>query len=175
MSGTLGRPDWASVLTDLDRRLGILERRLQPRVPTTVPDPVRRFGTVGINMAVFSVYETIELVPGVMACIAAGPTEPYPGQVRPHIEAPLYTSGSLTFQAWLTVWTPDVSQRIRARYDDVSLTSGQIWEPSAETVTTDQNVGSDFSIDSHSWVTMSTSDTVAAHLYVHFTAVPDPV
>lgn len=35
MSGTFGRPDWADAIADLTRRIGILERRLQPKTPTS--------------------------------------------------------------------------------------------------------------------------------------------
>lgn len=35
MSGTIARPDWSMAIADLTRRVQQLERRLQPRIPTT--------------------------------------------------------------------------------------------------------------------------------------------
>ena len=121
MSGTISRPDWASAISDLTRRIGVLERR----VPTGPP-------------AVDSSQEIIFSYTGTVAASTSPPVRVWRGGNLSVVAVTFATAGStstvltvnkngtavgtVTVPASTTLYNGDVSARFIADVDVLTLT-----------------------------------------------------
>lgn len=173
MSGSLLRPDFRTDIADLRRRIEQLERRTTPR-PTTVATATSDVLTAELQI-IFGSYtharHTVALVPDATATIPGGPiTLAAGGKTRPRIVAPTFSSGSIDLVATFIVYSGDVSQRSRGIYE-VSLSSGETWEPGTGEGSFDMGVGSDLLTD-NGQVQSTSGGRYLATLVVVFSSVP---